>query len=225
VVAVQQGVVIRARAVAAVRTTTVVQHEDQFIRSGLAHVLGLEPDIEVVGQAATPSELISACADTRPDAVLLEIDAAGWDALRLAAALRKRQRTLRFVGLYEALAPDAARRAFQAGVRTIVSYDAGARSVVSAVRGAPRPAAAPVMRMPAVRHALQLTPREIDIVRLIAAGKLTREIGAELGITMKTVENHKQRIFRKLDVQNQAHAVSIAIRRGLLAPSAVAHRG
>jgi DNA-binding NarL/FixJ family response regulator len=202
----------------------VVQHEDQFIRSGLGHVLSLEPDIDVTGLVATPSELVAACASTRPDAVVLEVDATDWDALRLAAALHKRQRTLRFVGLHAGISPEIARRAYQAGVRTIVSYDGGARHVVSAVRGAPRPMVAPVTPMRSTRPAAALTPREIDIVRLIAEGKLTREIGADLGITVKTVENHKQRIFRKLDVQNQAHAVSIAIRRDLLVPSAVESR-
>jgi two-component system response regulator DesR len=202
---------------------TVVQHEDRFIRTGLSHVLSLEPDIEVVGEASTPAELINLCDETRPDAVLLEVDAPGWDAPRLAAALRKRQRTLRFIGLHECLAPDTARRAYQAGVRCIVSYDVGARGVVGALRGTRQPAA-PITRIDAARTRTTLTPREIDILRCIAEGKRTKEIGVDLGITVKTVENHKQRLFRKLEVQNQAHAVSIAIRRGLLAPTAMAQR-
>ena len=206
------------------RTKTVVQHEDQLIRSGLVHVLNQEPDIEVVAQVATPAELVGACGEQRPDAVLLQIDVADYDAPRLAAALRKRQRTLRLVGLHACVTPEVARRAYQAGVRTMVSYDVGTRGVVGALRGNRRPAP-PVTSLRTAAPTSTLTPREIDIVRLIAEGHLTREIGAELGITAKTVENHKQRIFRKLDVQNQAHAVSIAIRRGLLGPSVAMHRG
>jgi DNA-binding NarL/FixJ family response regulator len=202
---------------------TVVQHEDRFIRTGISHVLSLEPDIDVVGEAASPAELISLCDEQRPDAVLLEVDAPSWDAPRLAAALRKRQRTLRFVGLHESLAPDTARRAFQAGVRTMVTYDVGAPGIIGALRGT-RALTAPVTHIHQVPLHTTLTPREADVIRCIAEGKRTREIGAELGITMKTVENHKQRLFRKLGVQNQAHAVSIAIRRGLLAPTAMAHR-
>jgi len=203
---------------------TAVQHADRFIRSGLAVVLDREPDIEVIGQAASPAELIVICADLRPDAVLLEIDAPQWDAPRLAAALRKRQRTLRFVGLHEELHPETARRAYQAGVRATVAYSTGTDGIIAALRG--RVTASPVTPLPTTRPTApdSLTPREVEILRLIAAGKITREISAEIGVTVKTVENHKQRIFRKLDVQNQAHAVSIAIRRGMLTSAPLAHR-
>ena len=205
-------------------TRTAVQHADRFIRSGLAVVLSHEPDLEVVGQAATPAELIVLCAEARPDAVLLEIDSPQWDAPRLAAALRKRQRTLRCIGLFEELNPEAARRAYQAGVRTTVAYSTGTDGIIAALRG--RVLAAPVTPLPSTKPATRdsLTPREVEILRLIAAGMITREIAGAIGVTIKTVENHKQRIFRKLDVQNQAHAVSIAIRRGMLASSPLAHR-
>jgi len=153
--------------------------------------------------------------------VLLEIDTVAWDAPRLAAALRKRQRTLRCVGLHDAMHGDSARRAYQAGIRATVSYNGGTDAIIAALRG--RPTTAPVTDLTATRAPSRdnpsLTAREVDILRLIAAGMITREIAHQLEVTVKTVENHKQRIFRKLDVQNQAHAVSIAIRRGLLATS------
>ena len=186
-------------------------------------VLDREPDIEVVGQAASPADLVALCADTRPDAVLLEIDSPQWDATRLAAALRKRQRTLRCVGMHDDCA-ESARRAYQAGIRATVAYSTGTDGIMAALRG--KATTAPVITLPTARNATRdaLTPREVEILRLIAAGMITREIAAEIGVTIKTVENHKQRMFRKLDVQNQAHAVSIAIRRGLLASSPIAHR-
>jgi DNA-binding NarL/FixJ family response regulator len=204
-----------------------VQHADRFIRSGLAFVLDREPDIEVVGEAASPAELVTLCAQTRPDAVLMEIDTDAWDAPRLAAALRKRQRTLRCVGLHDAMNPESARRAYQAGIRATVTYSTGADGIIAALRG--RVTSAPITPLSSTRSPVRdalLTPREVDILRLIATGKITREIAEELEVTVKTVENHKQRIFRKLDVQNQAHAVSIAIRRGLLATAStpLAHR-
>lgn len=206
-------------------TRTAVQHVDRFIRMGLAYVLDREPDIEVVGQAATPAELVALCTDKRPDAVLLEIDTEAWDAPRLAAALRKRQRTLRCVGVHDAIHPESARRAYQAGIRATVPYSSGAAAIISALRGGP--VAAPVSTIAArpPQTEATLTAREAEILRHIAAGMITREIAAELDVTVKTVENHKQRIFRKLDVQNQAHAVSIAIRRGMIGTShSLAHR-
>jgi DNA-binding NarL/FixJ family response regulator len=179
-----------------------------------------------VGNAATPAELIALCAEMRPDAVLLEIDAQAWDAPRLAAALRKRQRTLRCVGVHDAMHPESARRAFQAGIRATIPYSSGADAIIAALRGGP--IAAPVTTIAELRPSTNeatLTPRETEIIRLIAAGMITREISEALDVTVKTVENHKQRIFRKLDVQNQAHAVSIAIRRGMLGSArSAAHR-
>jgi DNA-binding NarL/FixJ family response regulator len=136
--------------------------------------------------------------------------------------LRKVQRTVRVVGLHDRVGPELARRAYQAGVRSTVCYSTGAGGVFSAVRGQQH--LAPVASMPTAKSSTtpSLTKREIEILGCIARGMLTREIAGELGITLKTVENHKQRLFRKLDVQNQAHAVSIAIRQGILAPAAIA---
>ena len=200
--------------------TTAVQHRDQFIRSGLVGVLGAEPDIDVVGDASTAAELLARCAEHRPDVVLLELDVDAWDPAQLVASLRKRRRALRVVGLVEAADARAASRAAQAGVRTTVAYSHGTEDVLPAVRATPDPS---TRREPSARRrptSAALSARELDVLRLIAAGKATREVGAELGIAAKTVENHKQRIFRKLDVQNQAHAVAVAIRHGLLVPSA-----
>ena len=69
---------------------------------------------------------------------------------------------------------------------------------------------------PARPAAIALTPREVEILTRIARGFSTREVSEQLGISPRTVENHKRRIFVKLDVQNQAHAVAVATRAGLL---------
>jgi DNA-binding CsgD family transcriptional regulator len=61
-----------------------------------------------------------------------------------------------------------------------------------------------------------LTSRQLEVLRLVGAGYTTREISARLGVSAKTVEHHKQNIFKRLGVHNQAHAVSIAMRRGLV---------
>ena len=206
-------------------STRVLLVDDQaLLRLGFRLVLEAQPDIEVVGEAASPAELVTLCGATRPDAVLMELDTDSWDAPRLVAALRKRQRTLRCVGLHAGMQPDLARRAYQAGVRATVDYVSGTDGIIAALRG--RASAAPVTALAPARTTTRdtLTPREVEILRLIAAGLITREIAEELDVTVKTIENHKQRIFRKLDVQNQAHAVSIAIRRGLLAPARTASR-
>lgn len=201
-----------------------VQHRDRFIRAGLVFVLEQEPDIEVVSQAAEPADLVASTAQSRPDVVVLEVDSDEWDCARLVAALRKRQRTLRVVGTHDGVSADQLRRLYQAGVRSVVSHDMGADCVIAAVRGRQNTPVVIDLRdrdsdAPLPRNVL--TDREREVLELVAQGLRTQQIADRLGISLKTVENHKQRLFRKLDVQNQAHAVSIAMRQGLLAPTAL----
>ena len=195
---------------------TVIQQRERFLRDGLALLLDREPDIEVVGRATDPAELVDLTAEERPDAVLLELDADDWDAPRLAAALKKRQRGLRVVGMYDTVSRDIAQRSYRAGLRATFAYDEGSDALVAAVRG--RTSAPVVTPMPRTRPnaPAALTPREVEVLQHVANGLMTRQISEVLGISPKTVENHKQRIFTKLGVQNQAHAVSVALRRGLL---------
>jgi len=194
---------------------TVVQHSDRLVRDALACAIEREIDLDVVGMVSTPASLVSLCEKARPDIVVIELDAAGWDAPKLATSLRKRQRWLHIVGVFEALTREMARRAHTAGVRSTVSHSAGAAGVVAAVRGATGPER--VVAMSARTSDPQaLTPREVAVLRDIAAGSASTDTARDLGLTVKTIETHKQRIFRKLDAQNQAHAVAIAIRAGIL---------
>ena len=75
--------------------------------------------------------------------------------------------------------------------------------------------------LPLRRPRRQLTAREIQVLQFIGAGCTSRQIGDHMRVSHKTVENHKQRIFGKLGVQNQAHAVSVAFRKGYLRPEDV----
>lgn len=203
---------------------TVVQHRDRLIRAGLVYVLDREPDIQVVGEARGPAELVELCTDGRPDNVVLEVDATEWDPARLVAALCKRQRTLRAIGVHDGVDAEQSRRLYKAGVRHTVSYAMGSESVLAAVRGRHlKPSPTPLRSTSAVEPRGTLTPREAEVLALVAQGFRTSEIAEQLDISLKTVENHKQRLFRKLDVQNQAHAVSVAMRQGLLPAVARAH--
>lgn len=196
-----------------------VQERQRFLREGLSIVLGEEPDIEVVGAAGTAADLVELCERIRPNVVVLELDCDAWDACRLAAALRRRFRSIRVVGLLHTTRFEGSARAYQAGVRAIVPHSGGSAAVVSAVRNSAgsRPVVTPMATEPDPLPRRVLTAREIEVLEQIGAGLTTREISEQLGIRPKTVENHKQRIFAKLGVQNQAHAVAVALRSGMVA--------
>jgi two-component system nitrate/nitrite response regulator NarL len=199
-----------------------IQDRQRLYREGFALVLGGEPDLEVVATAATAADLVSVTAECEVDLVVLELDVEDWDACRLVAVLRKRHPGLAVVGLLPGDEDELPARAYQAGVRSVFPRNAGMGSFLRTVRSLPNPSRAAV---PADRVVVSLderrpllSHREIQVLGEIGAGSTTRLVAQSMGISPKTVENHKQRIFAKLGVQNQAHAVAVAMRQGLLQP-------
>jgi DNA-binding NarL/FixJ family response regulator len=202
-----------------------IQDRQRLYREGVALVLAGEPDLEVVAIAATAAELVTLTAETHIDLVVLELDVDDdWDACRLVAALRKRHAGLAVVGLLPGDNDELPARAYQAGVRSVFPRNAGIRAFLRTLRSLPSPSRASV---PADNKVVRLderrpllSGREIQVLGEIGAGSTTRIVAETMGISPKTVENHKQRIFSKLGVQNQAHAVAVAMRQGLLSASA-----
>jgi DNA-binding NarL/FixJ family response regulator len=206
-----------------VLATVVVQHRARLFREGVQQLLTAEDDIEVVGTASSAEELLDACRARSPRAVVMEAVSSEWETSRLPDRLRRVVPRLIVVGL---TASDASlaevTRAHRAGITTLVSHAGGIADILAAVRLSGcqprlRLAFTSAVGSPSEVTAA-LTERELGILTLIGAGYTSGEISGRLTISRKTVENHKQRIFAKLGVQNQAHAVSIAIRTGLLRP-------
>ena len=198
-----------------------VQDRQRLFRDGLAIVLSAEPDVEVVAASATAAELVAAAADADLDIVVLELDAPDWDACRLVVALRRRNPRLAVVGtLSDGDRPPM--RAYQAGVRIVFPRSAGIRTLLQTIRSVPAHAPSPAPRKVVQLEARRplLTSREIEVLGAIGSGATAQAMGASMGISAKTVENHKGRIFEKLGVQSQAHAIAVALRLGLLSPAA-----
>ena len=204
-----------------------VQQRQRLYRDGLCQLVGAEEDLVVVGSAATADDLLRLCQDERPEVALIEADATEWDPARVTARLRRLLPALQVVGLTAGpMSPIQVAIARRAGMQALVPHVGGIAGILVAVRRMrPRtvssfiPSAAP--RSPAHPAGYSLTPRELTVLELVAAGHPSREISGKLQISHKTVENHKQRIFAKLGVQNQAHAVSVAMRTGLMRPDNV----
>jgi DNA-binding NarL/FixJ family response regulator len=205
-----------------------VQQRQRLFREGLGQLLQAEDDLEVVGTAGTSTELIAVCEARCPDGVILEADAVDWDSGRLARGLRRGLPGVRILGLTSGeMSRAGTARAHRDGFRDVLPRSAGivqillalrATSALHRVRLYPAPADPSVAADPGDAV---LTARELTILTLVGAGFTSREISSELTISHKTVENHKQRIFGKLGVQNQAHAVSVAMRLGLMRPERV----
>lgn len=199
-----------------------VQDRQRLFRDGLAMVLRTEADLSVVATAATAAELVAATEGQPLDVVVLELDSPDWDACRLVAALRRRHPRLAIVGTWAQESTRPSIRAYQAGIRCVFPRKAGVRALLQTLRNLPAPSSTPassgVVRLEERRTVL--TPREVEVLGGIAAGATARGVADTMGISPKTVENHKERIFSKLGVQNQTHAVAIALRQGWLSPTA-----
>jgi len=190
----------------------VLQQRHELFRSGLALLLGASPAVEVVGSVRTAEQLVDLCVRARPLPHVALVDASA-DCAELAAtsaALRMRRPRLRLI----ALNPHGTRRLPPRGsFDAVVDRVGGVAAIVASLidlDGGESPTG-PGATDPAV-----LSKREIQVLALLGGGSTVRNISDRLAIRPRTVEHHKQRIFDKLGVQNQAHAVAVALCSGLL---------
>lgn len=196
--------------------TVAVQQEQRLFREGLAMVLAAEKGLEVIGTARTGRELLELAARDTPDTAIVEADRGPDAAVRLVTSLRA-MGTTRVLGLYQHLTRAQARELHGAGA-ALIDRVRGVEPVLEALRGnGPIRLDVTALERCGPAPCGVLTAREIEVLGFVGKGITSKEISDLLGISRKTVENHKQRTFQKLGVQNQAHAVSVAMRRGLFA--------
>lgn len=194
-----------------------IQHRLRFFREGLRLLFEAVPDVRVVGTAVSGGDLLDLCHRTTPDVVVVGLEDDAVVVLRACATLAECFPALRFVVVHAPGADPAPAR--DAGFGTVVSRAAGFDGIMAAVLASLQEAPDSIGAIEVADHGpIDLTAREVDVLSLVGAGHTSREISERLAISPKTVENHKQRIFTKLDVQNQAHAVAVAVHQGLIAP-------
>lgn len=196
--------------------TVALQHQNRMIRELLAGHLMREPGITLAGTAPSGPELIQLCSLRRPAVAVFEADTPRWSNEKLVEQMLESGRAMRMVGVHDALPAAYVIRAYDTGVGALVSYNSGVDALLDAVKS-------PALPVEVAREERAggnaLTERELQVLYLISAGYPPKQVATELGISLHTVENHKQRIFTKLDVHNQAHAAASAVRLGLLSPS------
>ncbi|MCP2343011.1 response regulator [Actinomadura rupiterrae] len=194
--------------------------EDQHvIRSGLVALLGLEDGLEVVADVGTGADAVSAALVHRPDVAVLDVDMPGMDGLTAAAALREKLPSCRTLILTGHGAPGQLRRALDAGVGGFLLKTAPPDDLVAAIRTvhAGQRVLDPSLAVTAWDLAADpLTPREKDVLRLLADGAEPGEIGTRLHLSAGTVRNHLTAIVTKLNARGRPDAVRIAREAGWL---------
>jgi len=194
------------------------------VRAGLAGILQAEPDVEVVGEAASATEAVAVARALTPDVILMDLRMPGGDGVTATAGVLTAAPSTRVVVLTTYESDADILRAVEAGAAGYLLKDASRAELVSAIRAAARgetvlaPSVATrlVDRMRRPQPADSLSPREVEVLRLVARGLSNAEIGRELYISEATVKTHLLRSFAKLGVSDRTAAVTTAIAAGHL---------
>jgi two-component system response regulator DesR len=194
--------------------------EDQALLLGaLAALLGLEPDLEVVGRAANGREALALCASLAPDIVLTDIEMPLMTGLELAAELAAQRLPCKVIIVTTFARAGYLRRALAAGVRGYLLKDAPADTLAAAIRSvqAGGRAVAPELALEGWRGRDDpLTERERQVLRLAGEGKSSAEIARHLHLSEGTVRNYLSEAISKLDAANRIDAFRLARDAGWL---------
>lgn len=202
----------------------VIADDHAIVVEGLQRLLA--PDFDVIGVARNGVEMVELCALLRPTLVVADLAMplmSGVDALR---RLRRQGDQTRVVFLSMHADVTSATRAIEAGASGYVLKHAASDELLTAIREAlaGRTFVSPSLRTPALDEqilggrprSLELTPRQREVLHLLAEGKSAKQIGAILGISSRTAETHKYKIMDDLGLATTAELVQYAIRHGLV---------
>ena len=209
-----------------------VVDDHEVVRRGLRAFLGSEPDIDVVGEAGGGAEALDLLASMesegrRPDVIVMDLQMSPIDGIESTRRIRALYRDTEVVALSSFAEEERVQAAIQAGASGYVLKDSDADDVVAAIRAAHQGnlqidpvAARHLMPSPdgsgAAGRLSELTARELDVLRLVAAGKPNKQIAGELAISERTARTHVSRILRKLHLSSRTQAALWAVREGVV---------
>ena len=200
-----------------------VVDDHPVVRSGLVALLAVEPDLQVVGEAADGAEALAAVLTTAPHVVLMDLRMPGMDGADATARIVGDHPGTRVLVLTTFDTDDDILRAVEAGASGYLLKDTRRDVLVDAIRAAARgetvlapPVAARLMGRMRAGSPEQLTPREVEVLAAVGRGLSNGDIGRELFIGEATVKTHLLRVFQKLGVDDRTRAVTVAMERGIL---------
>jgi DNA-binding NarL/FixJ family response regulator len=211
-------------------TIRVLVVDDQtMVRAGFHLLLADEPDIEVVAEASNGREAVAQAARFRPDVILMDIRMPEMDGLEATRRILATDTEARVLVLTTFDLDDYVFEALRAGASGFVLKDEPPEQLLGAVRTiaageallSPSVTRRVIRRFATVRRqappaaVADLTPRELEVLRLITRGLSNAEIGAELFISDTTVKTHVTRLLQKLDLRDRAQAIVLAYQTGL----------
>lgn len=190
------------------------------VREGLAAIIGRQTDMTVVGEAANGELAVSLWLLHRPDVTLLDLRMPALDGVGAIEAIRRSDARARLLVLTTFDTDNEISRAIKAGAKGYLLKDAPREELLAYIRrvhaGETCIPAALVAKLAAGLGDEALTPRERNVLTMLAKGKSNKDIGRSLSITETTVKSHLRAIFAKLNVLSRTEAITTASRRGLI---------
>lgn len=206
----------------AIRVLIVDDHK--VVRQGLRLFLRVDPDIEIVGEAANGAEAVERVRQLAPDVVLMDILMPVMDGIAATAAIRKEHPEIEVLGLTSILEDSAVVEIMRAGAIGYLLKDLDGDDLCRAIRAAaagqvqlaPEAFARLMRELRPPEHIEVLTEREQDVLRLLGQGQSNKQIARSLHLHEETVKTHVSKILHKLGVQSRTQAVLYAMRNGLM---------
>jgi two-component system, NarL family, nitrate/nitrite response regulator NarL len=209
------------------RVRVLVADDHPIYREGIVRAVNERPDLELVAEAAEGVEALEEIKRLRPDVAVLDIRMPGLDGTQVLGKIRADGIDARVLFLSAFLEPELAYRTVAAGARGYLSKEASRQEICDAIAAVARggtafaPEVEEGLRSAVERRGLEavvpeLTPREQEVLRLIADGATVAETAERIHIGVATVKTHLRTLYDKLGVSDRAAAVAEAMRRGLL---------
>jgi two-component system, NarL family, response regulator LiaR len=201
-----------------------ITDDHSVVRQGLRMFLGLDPELEVVGEASNGEEALRMARELEPDVVLMDLMMPVMDGITATEAIRAELPEVEVIALTSVLEDVSVSAAVRAGAIGYLLKDTEAdelgRAIKAAAGGqvqlAPAAAARLMREVRAPKNPEVLTERETEVLKLLARGKANKQISHTLFIAEKTVKSHVSRILAKLGVQSRTQAALHAVRIGLV---------
>jgi two-component system, NarL family, response regulator LiaR len=201
-----------------------VVDDHSVVRQGLRMFLALDPEFEIVGEAANGAVAVSQARQLQPDVVLMDLLMPVMDGIQATAQIRRELPDTEVIALTSVLEDTAVIGAVRAGAIGYMLKDAGAEELCRAIRLAaagqveltPRAAERLMRELRAPEKPETLTERETEVLRLLARGRSNKEIARALTIGEKTVKTHVSSILAKLGLASRTQAALYAVRIGLV---------
>jgi len=201
-----------------IRVLTVDDHP--LLRDGIAALIGSEEDMELIGEASNGREGLELFRTFRPDVTLMDLQMPEMNGIDAIGAIRGEFPEARIIVLTTHPGDVQVSRALKAGARAYQMKGELRKELLETIRavhaGQKRLSSEVAAEIAEHGTDSSLTPREIDVLRLVAAGNANKEVGARLSLTEVTIKSHMKNILAKLGANDRTHAVTIAVKRGII---------